>query len=82
MTLKETLNKLIKDNNSSYQKLATDLGMKSTGALGNIASRNVCSLTTLKKIVDVFGYQIILRPVAGDNKAERTIILDKVGDEQ
>lgn len=79
MTLKEALNKLIHKHGSSYQKLATDLGMKSTGALGNIASRNVCSLTMLKKIVDVFGYKIVLKPVDSENEEEE-IVIDMVGD--
>lgn len=80
MKVKEMMTKLIKDNNSSYQRLAAGLGMKSTGPLAHIGKVNNVNLNTLMKICDYYDYDIVIRPRATANRAERTIVLDSEGE--
>lgn len=80
MNIKEMLSKMVKDNNTSYEKLAQDVGYANGSSIFNIGVRNNVSIDTLLKITNQLGYQIVLRPVAGDNKAERTIVIDSAGD--
>ena len=75
MQISEAINKLIKDNNHSHATLAKSMGYKSPASIGNIAYRNDLKVSFLITICDFLGYEVILRPTRGDNKAERTIVL-------
>ena len=75
MTIKEMMTKLIKDNNSSYARLAAGLGLKSTGPLAHIGKSNNVNIQTLLKICEYYDYDIVIRPRASANRAERTIVL-------
>lgn len=78
MNIKEMMTKLIKDNNSSYARLAAGLGLKSTGQLAHIGKSNNVNIQTLLKICDYYDYDIVIRPRATANRQERTIVLGGV----
>lgn len=77
MNLKETLNKLIKDNKKSHASLAELIGRKNPTFISNMVSRGNCNVDTLLEITDVLGYEIVIKPKSGENKAERTIRLER-----
>ena len=77
MLLKEALTKLIKDNNHSHASLSALIGRKNPTFISNIVIRDNCNVNTLLEITDALGYEICIKPKFGDNKAERTIRLDK-----
>ena len=64
MNLKECLRKMIDDNNSSFARLAERLGYKRASSIGDIGNE--------------LDYDIIIRPRGGNDRAERTIVLDEV----
>ncbi|MFQ9922094.1 MAG: hypothetical protein ACLRVU_01200 [Beduini sp.] len=80
MNIKETLTKLIKDNNLSHASLAKKMGYKSPSSIGNVVIRNEMKAGMLIDICNELGYEIVIKPKYGDNKAERTIILDESTD--
>ena len=47
--------------------------------LGTMLSRNNMQVATLAKIADALGYEIVLRPTGGKDKAERTVVLNELG---
>jgi hypothetical protein len=81
MILKEAIRKLIKDNSTSRQGLADKIGRKSASSIGNAIDRNNMTVQLLLEITDALGYDVVLKPKFGDNKAERTITLT-AGDTQ
>lgn len=77
MNLKESLNKLIKDNNKSHASMAELIGRKNPTFISNLVSRGSCNVDTLLEITDALGYEIVIKPKSGENKAERTIRLER-----
>lgn len=77
MNLKEALNKLIKENNKSHASMAALIGRKNPTFISNLVSRGSCNVDTLLEITDALGYEIIIKPKSGENKAERTIRLER-----
>lgn len=77
MIFKDALTKLIKDNNHSHASLSALLGRKTPTFTGNMIIRNNCNINTLLEITDALGYEVYLKPKSGDNKAERTIRLER-----
>ena len=77
MNFNEALKKLIKDNNKSYGSMAEMIGRKTPTFISDIIMRNNCNIDTLLEITDALGYEIIIKPKSGDNKAERTIRLER-----
>ena len=77
MNLKEALTKLFKDNNKSHAGMAELIGRKNPTFISNMVSRGSCNIDTLLEITDALGYEIVIKPKFGDNKAERTIRLDR-----
>ena len=77
MNLKEAIKKLIKDNNKSYASMAELIGRKTPTFISNMINRGNCNIDTLLEITDVLGYEIVIKPKSGDNKAERTIRLER-----
>ena len=78
MNLKECLRKMIDDNNSSFARLADRLGYKSSASIGNISRVSDTTVSILINICNERDYDIIIRPRGGNDRAERTIILDEV----
>ena len=58
--------------------LPEDIG-SSQGALSTMLVRNNMQVSTLIKIADGLGYEVVLRPTSGTAKAERTVVIDKAG---
>ena len=77
MKLSEAINKLVKDNKKSHASLAELIGRKTPTYISNICIRNNTNVNTLLEITDALGYEIILKPKSGDDKAERTIRLER-----
>lgn len=77
MILKDAMNKMIKDNNHSQASLAKEMGFKSNAAVGNKIMRNDMKVSFLLEMCDFLGYEIVLRPTRGENKAERTMVLTR-----
>lgn len=77
MKLGEAINKLVKDNKKSHASLAELIGRKNPTFISNIVGRGNSNVATLLEITDALGYEIIIRPKSGDDKAERTIRLEK-----
>lgn len=77
MKLGEAINKLVKDNKKSHASLAEMIGRKNPTFISNMVSRGNSNVATLLEITDALGYEIILRPKSGDDKAERTIRLER-----
>ncbi len=80
MKIGDVLKKLMKDNHTTYRQLANDLGSASTSTLSKVLRTNNITTQKLLAICDKLGYQVILKPKYGDDKAARTIVLDN-GDE-
>jgi hypothetical protein len=77
MKLGEAINKLVKDNKKSHASLAEMIGRKNPTYISNIVSRSNANVVTLLEITDALGYEVIIRPKSGDDKAERTIRLER-----
>jgi hypothetical protein len=77
MIFREALNKLIKDNKKSHASLAELIGRKNPTFISNMVTRGNCNVDTLLEITDALGYEIILKPKSGEDKAERTIRLER-----
>ena len=77
MKLGEAINKLVKDNKKSHASLAEMIGRKNPTFISNIVGRGNSNVATLLEITDALGYEVILRPKSGDDKAERTIRLER-----
>ena len=77
MKLGEAINKLVKDNKKSHASLAQMIGRKTSTFISNIVIRGNTNIDTLLEITDALGYEIIIRPKSGDDKAERTIRLER-----
>lgn len=80
MNFTDAIKKLIKDNKTSHAGLAEKIKRKNPTFISNIVSRGNCNVSTLLEITDSLGYEIIIKPVRGDDKADRTIKLTR-GDE-
>jgi hypothetical protein len=77
MIFREALKKLIKDNKKSHASLAELIGRKNPTFISNMVTRGNCNVDTLLEIADALGYEIILKPKSGEDKAERTIRLER-----
>ena len=77
MKFKEALTKLIMDNKKSRASLSEMIGRKNPTFISNMVSRGNCNIDTLLEITDALGYEIIIKPKSGDDKAERTIRLER-----
>ena len=77
MKLSEAINKLVKDNKKSHASLAELIGRKNPTFISNMVTRGNCNVDTLLEITDALGYEIILKPKSGEDKAERTIRLER-----
>lgn len=77
MKLGEAINKLVKDNKKSHASLSEMIGRKNPTYISNIVGRGNVNITTLLEITDALGYEVIIRPKSGDDKAERTIRLER-----
>lgn len=82
MNLKECLRKMIEDNNSSFARLAERLGYKRALSIGDIVGRGDTKVSILINICNELDYDIVIRPRGGNDRAERTIVLDKVPDRE
>ena len=77
MILKDATNKMIKDNSHSLASLAKAMGYKSSASISNLTSRNDMKVSFLLEMCDFLGYEVVLRPTRGENKAERTMVLTR-----
>lgn len=77
MILREAFNRMIKDGNHSHASLANLMGFSSPGAIGNKTMRNNMKVSFLIEVCDLLGYEVVLRPTRGENKADRTMVLTK-----
>lgn len=77
MKLGEAINKLVKDNKKSHASLSEMIGRKNPTFISNMVSRSNANVATLLEITDALGYEVIVRPKSGDDKAERTIRLER-----
>ena len=59
-------------------ELAEEIGYQQ-GALATALKRNNMQVKTLLMIADKCEYELVLRPTGGKNKAERTYVIDEVG---
>lgn len=80
MKLSECLRKLIADNNSSYARLAERMGYKQPASVGNMVQRGDIKVSQLIKVCNELDYDIIIKPRGGNDRAERTMILDELPD--
>ena len=80
MNFKEAMYKLIKDNNSSFARLAERLGYEKPSSIGNVIKRGDARVSMMVKICNELDYDIIIRPRGGNDRAERTIVLNEVPD--
>lgn len=78
MNVTKAINKLVKDNNHSHASLAKDMGYKSPASIGNVALRCDLKVSFLIEICNFLGYEIVIRPTRGDNKASRTFVIDEL----
>jgi DNA-binding phage protein len=77
MKFKEMMEALIKDNKKSHASLAAMIGRKNPTFISNMVTRGNCNVDTLLEITDALGYEIVIKPKSGENKAERTIRLER-----
>ena len=77
MKFKEAMNKLIKDNKKSHASLSELIGRKNPTFISNMVTRGNCNVDTLLEITDALGYELIIKPKSGEDKAERTIRLER-----
>ena len=77
MKLGEAINKLVRDNKKSHASLSEMIGRKNPTFISNMVSRSNANVATLLEITDALGYEVIIRPKSGDDKAERTIRLER-----
>ena len=77
MKLGEAINKLVRDNKKSHASLSEMIGRKNPTFISNMVSRSNANVATLLEITDALGYEVIIRPRSGDDKAERTIRLER-----
>lgn len=75
MNLKDTIKKMIKDSRYTQDRLCKELGYSGVGVLGTMLSRGNMTVKSLEAICSTLGYQIVLKPISGENKSERTIVL-------
>lgn len=78
MNVTHALNKLIKDNNYSHASLAKAMGFKSPASIGNVSTRCDLKVSFLIEICNFLGYEIVIRPTRGENKAGRTFVIDEL----
>lgn len=78
MNVTKAINKLVKDNNYSQATLAKAMGYKSPASIGNVALRCDLKVSFLIEICHFLGYEIVIRPTRGDNKAARTFVIDEL----
>lgn len=76
MNLKDVLK--VMGGNKTQSEIAKGIGT-TQGALATMLSRNNMQVATLYKIADSLGYDIVLRPRSGNDKKERTVVLDDLG---
>lgn len=76
MKLNEAINEM--KENKTQKELADDIGYKQ-GALATALKRNNMQVKTLIAIAESCGYELVLRPTGGKNKAERTFMIDEAG---
>lgn len=77
MNLKEALTKMLKRGHHSFASLAEELDYKSAASIGNPIMRGDMRVSMLFSICKKLGYEIVLRPTRGDDKAENTFVLDE-----
>lgn len=77
MIFREALKKLIKDNKKSHASMALLIGRKNPTFISNMVTRGNCNVDTLLEIADALGYEVIIKPKSGEEKAERTIRLER-----
>jgi DNA-binding phage protein len=77
MKFKEMMEALIKDNKKSHASLAAMIGRKNPTFISNMVTRGNCNVDTLLEITDALGYEIVIKPKSSENKAERTIRLER-----
>lgn len=75
MNIKQFIEKICKDNNTSKKRLAEAIGTTS-GGMYNLEHAKGINLKTLTKICNYFDYEIVIRPRSSVNRAERTITLE------
>mgnify|MGYP003298059301 CR=1 FL=1 len=56
MKLGEAIKLIVKENNTSYERMAKRLGLKIAGSIFNIISRNDCKVSFLYRICDEYEY--------------------------
>jgi hypothetical protein len=71
------MEKLIKDNKKSHASLAALIGRKNPTFISNMVTRGNCNVDTLLEIADALGYEIVIKPKSGENKAGRSIRLER-----
>jgi len=74
MNIRDAIKKLLKDNYLTQTKISEMLQM-SQGDFGNKLRRNDIKISFLLKLTSVLGYEVVIRPKEGLNKAERTIVI-------
>ena len=77
MILGKAINEMIEVKTSSHQRLAEKIGKKNGSAIGNIITRNNCTIDTLLDIAAALEYDIILKPKGNFGS---TMVLTKDGE--
>ena len=62
MILGKALNKMIEVKTSSHKRLAEKIGKKNGSSIGNIITRNNCTVDTLLDITEALEYDVVLKP--------------------
>lgn len=75
MTVKNAVQKMLKNEHITQKELANMLGFKSKGAVTNALSRNL-GTDKLLMYCEAVGYEVHLVPKNGVDKKERTIVIE------
>ncbi len=77
MKLSKAINEMIGVKSSSHKRLAVKIGKNNGSAIGNIITRNNCTVETLLEIAGALEYDVILKP---QGQFGSTIVLTKDGE--
>ena len=79
MNTTDIIKKMLENEHMSQTELSQKMGYSRLSSFNTLLRNGNVTTAKLLEICEILGYEMILRPVNGTDKAERTI---KVGDSQ
>lgn len=81
MKINEAVKQAIKNKVLTQKEVAQKMEIPFT-TLNTTLRRESMTTDKLLKILNVIGYELVLRPTTGNNKSELTIVVDEITDKK